>query len=653
MANMSGIGATCKSEATVVTDHFPVGLRVLVVDDDIVCLRIIEQMLRKCMYSVTTCTQAMVALNLLRERRGTFDIVMSDVHMPDMDGFKLLELVGLEMDLPVIMMSGDGRTNLVMRGVQHGACDYLIKPIRDEELKNIWQHVVRKKYNSNKEHECSGSLDDHDRHKRGSDDAECASSVIEGPDGVLKPHKKKREAKEEDDTEMENDDPSTTKKPRVVWSVELHQQFVSAVNQLGIDKAVPKRILELMNVPGLTRENVASHLQENQKFRLYLKRLSGVVQQHGGLPSTFCGPIEQNSELGSLGRFDIQALAASGQIPPETLTALHAELLGRSPSNLVLPAVEQQNLLQASLQQAKCIPVNQVVAYGQPLLKCSPSISNSTHLSEAILSAEDVHPGFGSHTKNICMVPSSNSTVLAAPNSNMLMAMMQHQQQWQKQQLQHRQSGPPEVNHSINVQPSCLVLPCQSPGNFQVGDSPASISRAGSLSKSSVIDYGVLSPQSNNSSGIVQVLDRELKLDCGLNRLSSGGSLSRSCSINADNSVGLQLHNSSTAFGSSKQLPGLIPNHLGLPVSYNINSSEVLDEGRMINPGVGKGASIPSRFAVDESDSPMCSLDTAKIYLEDTKVKQEPIMNVLENAKVGPAIFQNFQPGDLMSVFND
>lgn len=39
---------------------------------------------------------------MLRENRNMVDLVISDVNMPDMDGFKLLELVGLEMDLPVI-----------------------------------------------------------------------------------------------------------------------------------------------------------------------------------------------------------------------------------------------------------------------------------------------------------------------------------------------------------------------------------------------------------------------------------------------------------------------------------------------------------------------------------------------------------------------
>lgn len=52
--------------------------------------------------SVTKCNRAETALSLLRENKNGFDIVISDVHMPDMDGFKLLEHIGLEMDLPVI-----------------------------------------------------------------------------------------------------------------------------------------------------------------------------------------------------------------------------------------------------------------------------------------------------------------------------------------------------------------------------------------------------------------------------------------------------------------------------------------------------------------------------------------------------------------------
>jgi CheY-like chemotaxis protein len=52
--------------------------------------------------AVTTCGLAREALEILRERRNKFDIVISDVNMPDMDGFKLLEHIGLEMDLPVI-----------------------------------------------------------------------------------------------------------------------------------------------------------------------------------------------------------------------------------------------------------------------------------------------------------------------------------------------------------------------------------------------------------------------------------------------------------------------------------------------------------------------------------------------------------------------
>lgn len=48
---------------------------------------------------------------------------------------------------------------------------------------------------------------------------------------------------------------------QIDWTQELHKKFVRAVEQLGVDQAIPSRILELMKVEGLTRHNVASHLQ--------------------------------------------------------------------------------------------------------------------------------------------------------------------------------------------------------------------------------------------------------------------------------------------------------------------------------------------------------------------------------------------------------
>ncbi|GJN17186.1 hypothetical protein PR202_gb04236 [Eleusine coracana subsp. coracana] len=59
------------------------------------------------------------------------------------------------------------------------------------------------------------------------------------------------------------------KKARMVWTAELHRRFIDAVARLGDRAAVPKAIVQVMNVEGITREHVASHLQ---KYRVYLKR---------------------------------------------------------------------------------------------------------------------------------------------------------------------------------------------------------------------------------------------------------------------------------------------------------------------------------------------------------------------------------------------
>ncbi|KAF5727371.1 transcription factor PCL1 [Tripterygium wilfordii] len=100
-------------------------------------------------------------------------------------------------------------------------------------------------------------------------------------------------------TENPMDDPAarTLKRPRLVWTPQLHKRFVEVVAHLGIQNAVPKTIMQLMNVEGLTRENVASHLQ---KYRLYLKRMQGISGDGPSssdqlFPST---PVPQNLQEG-------------------------------------------------------------------------------------------------------------------------------------------------------------------------------------------------------------------------------------------------------------------------------------------------------------------------------------------------------------------
>nr|QEX51347.1 putative transcription factor GLK1 isoform X1 [Cymbidium ensifolium] len=56
-------------------------------------------------------------------------------------------------------------------------------------------------------------------------------------------------------------------KRKVDWTAELHRRFVEAVEQLGVEKAVPSRILELMGIDCLTRHNIASHLQKYRSQR--------------------------------------------------------------------------------------------------------------------------------------------------------------------------------------------------------------------------------------------------------------------------------------------------------------------------------------------------------------------------------------------------
>lgn len=123
-----------------------------------------------------------------------------------------------------------------MKGITHGACDYLLKPVRIEELKNIWQHVIRRRSDS-KDQNRSPNLDITCH----GTEAGKAVLTISNSDENDKHSRKRKDQNEdeeeygEDDENDNEDDPTSQKKARVVWSVELHQKFVAAVKQLGLE----------------------------------------------------------------------------------------------------------------------------------------------------------------------------------------------------------------------------------------------------------------------------------------------------------------------------------------------------------------------------------------------------------------------------------
>ncbi|MED6167719.1 Two-component response regulator-like, variant 2 [Stylosanthes scabra] len=302
-------------------------------------------------------------------------------------GFKFLENA---KDLPTIMTSDNQCLSTMMKCIALGAVEFLCKPLSEDKLRNIWQHVVHKAFNGgasvlseslkpvkesvesifqlqtdNGRHDDSRiSIDlenisrssDNDREqsagsdkypapstpqlKQGArllDDGDCQehtncsnekeSGEHEGEsksvetssenlnEGTHQPEKPERGLiKQEEDflangsngesTDSPNphdrrplsstdgnitssnkavilkdtcENKATRKKLKVEWTTELHKKFVQAVEQLGVDQAIPSRVLELMKVEGLTRHNVASHLQ---KYRLHKRQMMPREEDH-------------------------------------------------------------------------------------------------------------------------------------------------------------------------------------------------------------------------------------------------------------------------------------------------------------------------------------------------------------------------------------
>lgn len=117
-------------------------ISVLVVDDDTETARAIKRSLSALGNKVEIQSCGADALRALDQR--IFDVVLSDISMPEMDGYELLHaLRAVNRDIPVVLLTGDPSVRGAARALEVGAFRYVTKPVSIEELTRIVEKAAR------------------------------------------------------------------------------------------------------------------------------------------------------------------------------------------------------------------------------------------------------------------------------------------------------------------------------------------------------------------------------------------------------------------------------------------------------------------------------------------------------------------------------
>jgi signal transduction histidine kinase/FixJ family two-component response regulator len=110
--------------------------RLLIVDDEAALMTALCNTLETEGYATTGFTSAREALAKLRERQ--FDLLLTDLMMPEMDGIALLRSAqGIDRDLAGIVMTGHGTIDTAVKALRDGAQDYVLKPFRLDNLLTV------------------------------------------------------------------------------------------------------------------------------------------------------------------------------------------------------------------------------------------------------------------------------------------------------------------------------------------------------------------------------------------------------------------------------------------------------------------------------------------------------------------------------------
>jgi two-component system, OmpR family, copper resistance phosphate regulon response regulator CusR len=107
--------------------------RILIAEDQVRIAAFVEKGLRAAGFTATVATEGQEALDLARS--GSFDLVILDLGMPELDGFEILRELGeRDRTTPVIILTGRESVSDAVAGLESGADDYMSKPFSFEEL---------------------------------------------------------------------------------------------------------------------------------------------------------------------------------------------------------------------------------------------------------------------------------------------------------------------------------------------------------------------------------------------------------------------------------------------------------------------------------------------------------------------------------------
>ena len=120
-------------------------MKFLIVDDFSTMRRIVRGLLKESGYANSDeAEDGVVALNMLKQSK--YDFVVTDINMPNMNGFDLLKAVKVDpalKHLPVLMVTAEARKEDIVLAAQMGAAGYIVKPFTKATLEEKVQKIIQ------------------------------------------------------------------------------------------------------------------------------------------------------------------------------------------------------------------------------------------------------------------------------------------------------------------------------------------------------------------------------------------------------------------------------------------------------------------------------------------------------------------------------